>query len=537
MKGFKRIIVASLIFILIISSMTVFSSAASSTGDVYLNVKQNYAEAQKILTAINKERSKKGLAALKMDSELCDLAVKRAAESIVYIDYDHTRPDGTKRKTLSSRIDRENWCIGYANAAECMKAWMGSSSHNNNILNTKAKSVGIAFVTNEISKPTAMVVFSFTKQKKAMKTTTGTKVINVKVTAKNSYLKRSDFELEFYGSTHWPIEMDWNGVYEGDSFRASADLITQGIGYYNAHLNPNNFTWKSSNKLVATVTNTGVVKAHNHGDVTITATMKAAPNYSLTKKIHIEEKETEYDPDYDHEMDPYYEDYFEYFGYPDPEEAMDCGDDHARVDITEIKGAIFRSGHTEHQYCTDCFTVLKQGTEIPAIDGYSLTVSDTKYNGKPKTPKITFTAGGKVLQQGKDYTVKVTNNTNAGMAMVYYTFIGDYDDTFEDFFYISKAANTLTASAKAVKVKYKKLKKKNQTVTAAKAFTVSKNIGAVTYRKVSGNSKITVASNGKITVKKKLKKGTYKVTVAVTAAGNANYAASTKNVVVAIKVK
>ena len=42
---------------------------------------------------------------------------------------------------------------------------------------------------------------------------------------------------------------------------------------------------------------------------------------------------------------------------------------------------------------------------------------------------------------------------------------------------------------------------------------------------------------GRITIKKGLKKGTYKLKIDITAAGNANYLAATKQVVVTIKVK
>ncbi len=43
--------------------------------------------------------------------------------------------------------------------------------------------------------------------------------------------------------------------------------------------------------------------------------------------------------------------------------------------------------------------------------------------------------------------------------------------------------------------------------------------------------------NGKVTVKKKLKKGTYSVKVKVTAAGNKNYNKVTKNVTFKVRVK
>ena len=68
-------------------------------------------------------------------------------------------------------------------------------------------------------------------------------------------------------------------------------------------------------------------------------------------------------------------------------------------------------------------------------------------------------------------------------------------------------------------------------------MTVNGAQGAVTYAKASGNKKILVASNGQVTFKKKLKKGTYKVTVNVTAAGNANFNKVTKAVTFKVKVK
>ncbi|MBQ6582647.1 MAG: hypothetical protein IJH77_02335 [Mogibacterium sp.] len=61
----------------------------------------------------------------------------------------------------------------------------------------------------------------------------------------------------------------------------------------------------------------------------------------------------------------------------------------------------------------------------------------------------------------------------------------------------------------------------------------------MTYSKVSGSSAVTInATTGTVTVKKGLKKGTYRVKVRVKAAGNANYTASAvKEVTFAIVVK
>jgi hypothetical protein len=97
-----------------------------------------------------------------------------------------------------------------------------------------------------------------------------------------------------------------------------------------------------------------------------------------------------------------------------------------------------------------------------------------------------------------------------------------------------KAANTMKASGKTVTAKANSTK----TFKKAKAFNVKKAKGKVTFAKKSGNAKILVSKAGKVTVKKGLKKNrTYKVKVAVTAAGNDNYLAKTKVVTLNVKVK
>ena len=100
---------------------------------------------------------------------------------------------------------------------------------------------------------------------------------------------------------------------------------------------------------------------------------------------------------------------------------------------------------------------------------------------------------------------------------------------------VKKAAQPMTVSAKTVKVARKKVVRKKQTVNAV---TISNAQGTVTYKKVSGSKKITVnARTGRITVAKRTKRGTYTVTIRVTAAGNQNYEAGTKTVTVKVRVK
>ena len=100
-----------------------------------------------------------------------------------------------------------------------------------------------------------------------------------------------------------------------------------------------------------------------------------------------------------------------------------------------------------------------------------------------------------------------------------------------------KKVNPITVKGKTKALKAAKLKKKAAAIARKDVITVSKAQGTVTYKKASGNKKITVAKNGKVTVKKGTKKGTYKIKVKVTAAGNKNFAKKTKTVTFTIKVK
>ena len=184
---------------------------------------------------------------------------------------------------------------------------------------------------------------------------------------------------------------------------------------------------------------------------------------------------------------------------------------------------------------TDLYAVWSDPIKL---DGAVITgIANKTYTGKAITQEPVVKLDGKTLTKGTDYTLSYLNNINAGTATVTVTGAGAYIGTIKKNFTIAKAANTLTVKAKKPTVKYNSLKKKNQNIAVKSWATVTKAQGKVTYKKASGNKKITVSKAGKITVKKGLRKGTYKVKIKVTAAGNANYKAGSKTVTVKIKVK
>ena len=175
-------------------------------------------------------------------------------------------------------------------------------------------------------------------------------------------------------------------------------------------------------------------------------------------------------------------------------------------------------------------------SKVVSLSNAKISISSScTYNGKAQQPSVSVSLDGKTLSQGTDYTVGYANNTNAGAASVTVTGIGKYEGTASGKFTIAKANQSLTAKASTKTVKKAKVKKKAQKVSGA--IKVSGAQGKVTYAKKSGSNKLSVASSGKITVKKKTKKGTYKVKVVVKAAGNGNYNAATKTATVKVKVK
>ena len=106
-----------------------------------------------------------------------------------------------------------------------------------------------------------------------------------------------------------------------------------------------------------------------------------------------------------------------------------------------------------------------------------------------------------------------------------------------------RKANPLRVSGKTVKLKEEKLERKAQTIARKKVLIVKGAKGKVTYK----IAKVTPAKykkyfkmnkkTGNVTVKKGLKKGTYRIKAAVTAAGNRKYKKKTKKATFKVIVK
>ena len=100
---------------------------------------------------------------------------------------------------------------------------------------------------------------------------------------------------------------------------------------------------------------------------------------------------------------------------------------------------------------------------------------------------------------------------------------------------IAKKAPTIKTKIGTKNLSYNALKKKAQVFTLG---TSVNSKGTLTYKKLSGSSAVSVNSKtGKLTVKKGLRKGTYRVKVQIKSAAKGNYTAGSRTVTVTVRVK
>lgn len=145
--------------------------------------------------------------------------------------------------------------------------------------------------------------------------------------------------------------------------------------------------------------------------------------------------------------------------------------------------------------------------------------SNTKIATVDRKGKVTIKAAG---------TVKITINAKA---------TGTYKAATAKVLTIkiAKKAPTIKTKIGTKNLSYNTLKKRAQVFTLG---TSVNSKGTLTYKKLSGSSAVSVNSKtGKLTVKKGLKKGTYRVKVQIKSAAKGNYTAGSRTVTVTVRVK
>lgn len=157
-----------------------------------------------------------------------------------------------------------------------------------------------------------------------------------------------------------------------------------------------------------------------------------------------------------------------------------------------------------------------------------ISVRKVVYNGKKQEAKVVVTMGKTTLKEGKHYIVTGTRKAKkAGTYTLTVKGIGKYSGKTKVTYKIEKAKQSIKVN-KVKNYKASSLKKKAQVFRLG---TQVKDKAKVTY--TSSTKSVRVDKNGKVKLKKGLKKGTYKIFVKTKA--TKNYKAATK--VIKIKVK
>jgi uncharacterized YkwD family protein/spore coat assembly protein SafA len=105
-----------------------------------------------VVRLVNVQRSQNGLAPLTMNWELSRVARYKSQDMVDKHYFSHTSPtygspfDMMKAFGISYRAAGENIAYGQRTPQEVVTAWMNSSGHRANILNTSFKEIGVGYV-------------------------------------------------------------------------------------------------------------------------------------------------------------------------------------------------------------------------------------------------------------------------------------------------------------------------------------------------------------------------------------------------------
>ncbi len=113
-----------------------------------------YSVEQEVIQLVNQERAKNGLSPLKYDWELARVAEHKSLDMHNIGYFSHTSPtygspfDMMKNYGIRYKAAGENIAQGQTSAQQVMNAWMNSSGHRANILNSTYTHIGVGYVSD-----------------------------------------------------------------------------------------------------------------------------------------------------------------------------------------------------------------------------------------------------------------------------------------------------------------------------------------------------------------------------------------------------
>lgn len=121
----------------------------------------------RVIDLTNAERTRAGLAALRMNARLGEAAQIQAEQMVAAGRFAHVLPDA-RYPRLEDRLDAagydwqvmgENLAFGQQSAAAAVNTWMQSPGHRANILHTTFTEIGVAHLVDANGRPYFVQVF------------------------------------------------------------------------------------------------------------------------------------------------------------------------------------------------------------------------------------------------------------------------------------------------------------------------------------------------------------------------------------------
>ena len=263
-RSFVRILSVLMTLILIATTAIIPVGAAEHNHDgvdmeatygkeVTLSVRgeYDYAAANEVLTLVNAARKKVGKAALKMDKDMMEAAMLRAAECSVY--YAHTRPNGEECFSAFPSFNSagENVAAGFPDAESAMEGWMASPGHKANILDEEDygyRSIGIGVFKIDDTYYWSQLFNGYTKKADPTEKKAVTKTVSIKARTKLLDLSINKSELTL-----------------NDGETDTLTVTNRNITFPYVDHTIGGLTYASANIKVATVSSEGVVTSAGDG--------------------------------------------------------------------------------------------------------------------------------------------------------------------------------------------------------------------------------------------------------------------------------
>ena len=129
------------------------------------NILQDSSKAGQVVSLVNKERTSRGLVALKGDSALNKVAQLKAEDMAENGYFSHTSPtygsafDMLKAHNIKYKTAGENIAYGQKTAQTVMNGWMNSSGHRANILKSSYTKLGVGYAVSKNGTPYWVEIF------------------------------------------------------------------------------------------------------------------------------------------------------------------------------------------------------------------------------------------------------------------------------------------------------------------------------------------------------------------------------------------